>query len=270
MRAICGALSIIMALIIALPSMASADIDKPGGPQYANNIFSDFSTPTVAPGDTFVFSFNLTNPYDDVMAVMTNVNLTVGIYRYATQEEVTDVNQDFESPPCFENGDVETSVIIDELDIGETERIELGIAVGKSTPHGSYFSQATYFIRLKLSFLFEGNSTPVILQSRGYFSQEEWDDLVSFDPGESIIDMTYMESLGIDGLIPDSSFGVKIPIPKWPLGVLIGASCALGFGALYYFVLDNPGKYPSLEKRFYKLRGKMRELWGKLKHIRRK
>ncbi len=270
MRVICGALSIIMVLIIALPSMTTADIDRPGSPQYANNIFSGFSTPTVAPGDTFVFSFNLTNPYDDVVAVMTQVNLTIGIYRYATQEEVVDVDEDFESPPCFENGDIETSVIIDELGIGETERIELDIAVGKNTPHGSYFSQATYFIRLKLSFLFEGNSTPVILQSRGYFSQEEWDNLVSFDPGESIVNMTYMESLGIDGLIPDSSFGIKIPIPRWPLVLLIGASCVLGFGALYYFVLDNPGKYPSLEKRFYKLRGKMRELGSKLKHIGRK
>ena len=81
---------------------------------------------------------------------------------------------------------------------------------------------------------------------------------------------TYLKSLGVDGILPDSSFGIKIPIPRWPLGVIVAGCAGLSFMALYYFTLDNPGKYPRLEKRFYYLRGKLRETRGKLEYRRRK
>ncbi|MCU0860496.1 MAG: hypothetical protein MUE55_07935, partial [Thermoplasmata archaeon] len=219
---------------------------------------------------SLVFGFNMTNPYDDPACTMVDLNLTVGIYRYATQEEVRDLDDEFEDPPVFENGEPEMSLEFDELQLEETVRVDLSISTDKDTPHGSYFSQSTYFVRLRLAFNFEGNDTRVLLQSRGFFTEEQWDEMVSFDPEESIVNLTYMHSLGVDGLIPDSSFGIKIPIPRWPLGVLIAGCCLSAFMALYYFVLDNPGKYPSLEKRFYKLRGELSELRGKLEDLRRK
>lgn len=256
--------------VLVASGQSSADISLPGAPRYANNVFSDFVTPTVRPGESLVFGFNMSNPYDDPSGVMTNLTLTVGIYRYATQEEVRDVDSGFEDPPVFDNGLSEIPLGFDELGLGEKTRVNLTIQTEKDTPHGSYFSQSTYFVRLRLVFQFEGNETPVVLQSRGFFTDEQWDEMVSFEPDESIVNLTYMYSLGVDGLIPDSSFGIKIPIPRWPLGVLIGACCFTAFMALYYFVLDNPGKYPSLEKRFYKLRGELSELGGKLKDLRRK
>lgn len=217
-----------------------------------------------------MFGFNMTNPYDDPVCTMVNISLTVGIYRYATQEEVRDVDSEFERPPAFENGEPEIVLAFEQLSLEETVRVDLTVTTEDDTPHGSYFSQSTYFVRLRLAFGFEGNDTPVVLQSRGFFTQEQWDEMVSFDADQSIVNMTYMESLGVDGLIPDSSFGIKIPIPRWPLGLLIGGCCLAAFMALYHFVLDNPGKYPSLEKRFYKLRGELSELRGKLKDLRRK
>lgn len=265
-----GAAAAALTLLLLASGAASADIALPGSPHYANNIFSGFVTPTIRPGDSLVFGFNMTNPYDDPACAMADLNLTVGIYRYATQEEVRDVDSEFEDPPVFENGEPETSLEFDQLSLGETVRVNLTISTDDDTPHGSYFSQSTYFVRLRLVFNFEGNDTPVVLQSRGFFTPEQWDEMVSFDPDESIVNLTYMYSLGVDGIIPDSSFGIKIPIPRWPLGVLIGACCFSAFMALFYFVLDNPGKYPSLEKRFYKLRGKLRELRGKLEDMRRK
>jgi len=270
MRCIRWAAAAALTFLLVSSGAAYADIALPGMPHYANNIFSGFVTPTVRPGDSLVFGFNMTNPYDDPVCTMVGLNLTVGIYRYATQEEVRDVDAEFEDPPVFENGEPEISLAYDELPLGETVRVNLTVSTDKDTPHGSYFSQSTYFVRLKLVFSFEGNDTLVVLQSRGFFTEAEWDEMVSFDPDESIVNLTYMYSLGVDGLIPDSSFGIKIPIPRWPLGVLIGACCFTAFMALFYFVLDNPGKYPSLEKRFYKLRGELSELRGKLKDLRRK
>jgi len=270
MRWLSVALCVLMSGLIVVSGHSAADIPYPGMPQYANLMFGGFVTPTVAPGDDLQFSFNLTNPYDDPSGTMVGVNLTIGIYRYATQEESADVDEDFKNPPTFENGETEMPLELGAIQMGEIVRVSQTISTTKDTPHGSYFSQSTYFVRLKLDFRFEGNNTTVALQSRGYFTDEQWDTLVSFDPDKSIVNMTYLYELGIDGLIPDSSFGLKIPIPRWPLAVLIGACGFCGFMALYYFVLDNPGRYPSLEKRFYKLRGELRELWSKLKHTLRK
>jgi hypothetical protein len=270
MRCIRWAAAAVLTFVLLASGAGSADIASPGMPQYANNIFSGFVTPTVKPGDSLMFGFNMTNPYDDAACTMTNITLTVGIYRYATQEEVRDLDAEFEDPPVFGNGETETDLEFEQISLGETVRVNLTISTDEDTPHGSYFSQSTYFVRLRLVFEFEGNDTPVVLQSRGFFTAEQWDEMVSFEADQSIVNMTYMESLGVEGLIPDSSFGIKIPIPRWPLGLLIGGCCLAAFMSLYYFVLDNPGKYPSLEKRFYKLRGELCELRGKLKDLRRK
>jgi len=270
MRRIHWAAATFVTAIVLASCAGSADISSPGMPQYANNIFSGFVTPTVAPGESLTFGFNLTNPYDDAACSMANLTLTVGIYRYSTQDEVRDIDSEFENAPVFENGQTETDLEFEQLPLGESVTVELAITTDHDTPHGSYFSQSTYFVRLRLAFDFEGNGTPIVLQSRGYFTAAQWDEMVSFDEDESIVNMTYMESLGIDGLIPDSSFGILMPIPIWPLGLLIAGCCVAAFMALYYFVLDNPGRHPSLEKRFYKLRGELSELRGKFQNLRRK
>ncbi|MCJ7490195.1 MAG: hypothetical protein MUO87_08685, partial [Thermoplasmata archaeon] len=152
--------------IVIIQGQASASVPAPGLPQYANNMLSDFVTPTVAPGESLVFAFNLTNPYDDPECTMVNVTLNVGIYRYATQEEVRDVDGDFDDPPVFEGGDTETAVEFAELSLDSTERVALTIVTDKDTPHGSYFLQSTYFMRFRMEFTFEANDTQVVLQSR--------------------------------------------------------------------------------------------------------
>jgi hypothetical protein len=265
-----GWLAFPLIVLLVVQGQVGASVPVPGAPQYANNVLSDFATPTVAPGDSLVFAFNVSNPYDDPDCTMVNLSLEVGIYRYATQEEVRDVDDDFDRPPVFESGGPETIVEYAELGIDSSERVALTVRTDRDTPHGSYFLQSTYFVRFRLTFSFEGNDTTVVLQSRGYFTDEQWDEMVSFDPEESIVDLTYMSELGVDGIIPDSSFGLKIPIPRWPLALLVAACAGTAFMATYYFVLDNPGRYPKLEKRFYQLRGKLGELRGKFQNVLRK
>jgi len=264
------AVVIAIAASLVIPTCASADIPLPGSPKYANNILGGFITPTVSPGETVYFSFNVTNPYDNESAVMQNANLTLGIYEYATQEKNADVDSDFKHPPSIDGQGTTVAYNLSEIAVGETVRVELAIDTSKKTPHGSYFSQSTYFMRFMLTFNFPGNTTTVLLQSRGFFTDEQWDHMVSFSGNESIVNTTYMHSLGVDGLLPDSSFGIKIPIPRWPLYVLIAVICGITFLAGYNFVLDNPGKYPRLEQRFYYLRGKLSEFRSQLKDRRGK
>lgn len=260
---------ILLLLTLLSSQIATADISDPGNPTYTNNLFSRFRTPTVVPGDTVDFAFNITNPYNDPAAVMQNVTLVVGIYMYATQESEQTVSDSFPNPPLIHGTSTEWQENVSDLAPGGHSRIELPISTSKNTPHGSYFSQSTYFIRFNLTFNFLNNATDVVLRSRGCFSANEWDKIVSFEGNTSIVDRGYLKTLGVDGILPDSSFGIKVPIPIWPLGVIVVACVGLSSMALYYFVLDNPGKYPRLEKRLYYLRGKLREARGKLQHRRR-
>jgi len=270
MRLALAASSFILSFLLLSPSLVMGDIPDPGKPRYANNILGGFVTPTVAPGHEVDFSFNLTNPYDNASAVMENVTLIVGIYMYATQEKAEEVTSSFPHPPLFHHVTTEWREDNSQILPGETLRIELPIYTSKKTPHGSYFSQSTYFVRFNLTFNFPGNSTNVVLKSRGCFTESDWNTIVSFEGNQSIVNRTYLKALGVDGLLPDSSFGIKIPIPRWPLAVIVAGCVGLSFMAFYYYVLDNPGEYPRLEKRFYYLRGKLRESWSKLKHSRRK
>ncbi len=249
--------------ILASSPMASAA--PVGSPSYANRMLSGFSTPTVSPGHTVDFAFSITNPYDPAR-IMTGILVTVSIYKYATQEGTKDVNDSFANPPLMEGGSTAASVSIQNLYFNTTQRIELPIETTGKTPHGSIFSQATYFVRIRVSFNFNGNATQCVFMSRGWFTDQEWNSIVSFAAGESIVNTTRLKELGADGLIPDSSFGIKEPIPVWPLGVVIAACAGTAFMAFFYFVLDNPGKYPKLEKRFYYLRGKVSQLGGKFKN----
>lgn len=269
MKARLAATAIAFAVLMLLSGVATADISDPGKPRYANNILSSFITPVVRPGQTVDFSFNVSNPYG-VNETMTNVTLVVGIYMYATQEKAVNVTSSFDNPPLIHGVSSHWYEYIGILDGNETVRVELPIETDKNTPHGSYFSQSTYFVRFNMSFNFGGNDTQVVLRSRGWFTEEQWNEMVSFEGNQSIVNRTYMKSLGVDGLLPDSSFGIKVPIPRWPLGVIVGTCVLLCFAALYYYVLDNPGKYPKLEKRLYHLRGKLREFRSKLQYRGRK
>ena len=250
-------------LLYAGSASVLANVSDPGAPRYTNSMFGEFVTPTVSPGRTVDFAFNLTNPYPEPM---THIVLTVGVYEYATQDMAVEVNSSFKHPPLIEGLAPQQNLTVADMPAGNSTRLELPISTLKDTPHGSYFSQSTYFVRFRLTFSFEGSSTLVVLQSKGFFTEAQWSQLVSFTSGQPIVDTGYLKTLGVDGLIPDSSFGIKVPIPSWPLAVLIVACVFVSLMALYYFVLDNPGKYPRLEKRAYYLRGKLSELRGQPKN----
>ena len=74
-----------------------------------------------------------------------------------------------------------------------------------------------------------------------------------------------LEKLEVDGIIPDSSFGIKKPIPKSPLYVLI--SLTILFASLsIVFYLEEEGTYPELNKWLQKQRGKLNQLRLRLKY----
>jgi len=227
----------------------------------------NFATPQLAPGDSGIFKLELTNRYtyfggQDIH----NVSLTVEIYMRADIEDSEPINRVGKKPRIRE-ADGATGIISP-----QQMRWEYDTLPANATVHPSFnittteqTKQGTYFVRFALEF--EHNGTDRKMLSRGHWNATVWDDATTdatdSDPGN--IDI---EILGVDGVIPDSSFGVKKPIPRWPLYVLIGLTIFTG-GLAVIFYLEEEGTYPGLNKWLQQQRGKLEQLRLLLENRRR-
>jgi len=233
-------------------------------PRFVNKFLDDFSTPVIVPGQTGSFSFSINNPDPiNITGNMNNISLQISIYQYGTLEESAMV-VDISNPPMIsEVNSPEYQVDGINLGPGESQTITFTITTEKNTPHGSYFSQSTYFVRFGLEFDYEGVHYSMV--SRGYFDDVQWDHLTTTDTGAGEVNQTYLQELGYDGIIPDSGFALKIPIPMWPFYLLVLITIFVGMVAFSFFVLDNPGKYPKLERPLLRIYGKARQLTFRFK-----
>ena len=137
-----------------------------------------------------------------------------------------------------------------------TISLEFRIITNEETKEG------TYFVRFSMSF--DLNETERLMQSRGHWSMEKWEEATT-NVTEGTPGNINLEVLDVDGIIPDSSFGVKKPIPKWPLYVLITLTIVFA-GLSVIFYLEEEGNYPGLNKWLQKQRGKLNELRLRLKY----
>ena len=227
--------------------------------------FHNFSTPQIEPGDKGDFSLDIQNRYEEPID---NVILVAEIYHRAEidESETLDKIPSEERPvignTCWNSNCTETSDAnkatfdVGKIEANDTISFEFEILSKDDTKEG------TYFVRFTMNF--DHNDTSRIMQSRGHWSMEQWEEATSNvtegDPGN-----INLEVLGVDGIIPDSSFGIKKPIPKWPLYTLI--TLTLVFAVLsVVFYLEEEGNYPKLNKWLQKQRGKLNKLRLRLKY----
>lgn len=218
----------------------------------------NFATPQMAPGDSGIFKLQLTNRYIYFDGQdLANVNLTAEIYMRADIDDSEPIDQVKRKPSIMEaNGLVGINSL-------QEMRWEWPVIAPNATVYPSFnistqenTDQGTYFVRFALEF--EHNGTSRIMLSRGHWNATAWEDATSNatddDPGN--IDLSI---LGVDGIIPDSSFGVKKPIPRWPLYVLLCLTVFFG-GLAVVFYLEEEGTYPQLNKWLQQQRGKLEQL----------
>ena len=258
-------------LIIALISqpMGGGEIDD--YVSHPGNIpdFHNFSTPQLEPGQEGDFSLDVHNRYG---YSLDNVVIIAEIYHRADIDESESLDQisSNERPLvrelCWNRDEVENCVATDDarkatFKIGtiasnETILLEFEIVSKEDTKEG------TYFVRFSMNF--DYNSTSRVMQSRGHWSMEQWEDattnVTEGSPGNINLDV-----LGVDGIIPDSSFGIKKPIPQWLLYVLITLTIVFA-GLSVIFYLEEEGTYPELNKWLQKQRGKLNQLRLRLKY----
>ena len=233
--------------------------------------FENFTTPTIQPGTTDKVTFELENRYElkkmyeyiedinisNVTLEMSDVTLEIEIYRYVTLETSKNV-EDLDQTPKITGGNANlqstpnqyTAVYYwDSIQDKEVVQIELSIKSYSGSPQG------TYFVRMHLNFSFNGAYFD--MKSRGHFTQTQWDRATEnitgqeFDevPGKFIVGRLDLNILNVDGLITDTSFRVKEPIPLWPLFVLVGLAVLCLLLAVMFYNMDERGKFPKMKKR---------------------
>lgn len=217
--------------------------------------FENYTTPQLKPGQEGVFNFTIMNRYDKEIK---DVLLNIEIYRFATIHTTKEIEK-IGTPPTFRetnSPNVTFKFNNNSIGVNETIPIQFIIQTNSNTAEG------TYFVRCTLTFYY--NDTKYQMKSRGYFSNEEWEEATENatddDPGN--INLTFLDC---DGIIPDSSFGVKNPIPRWPLYVLIIATIFFAVLAIVFYIEDTQSS-PWLNKRIQRMRGKFYQFRRFLKH----
>lgn len=275
MRALALALSVLLVAMLLAPATAAEDFGTVGK---VNKLISVQETPSLAPGDSgrFVFFFNST--YTEAIR---NVTLNASIYQYATIDESVTIDSSwtYPYPRIEETGTREWNWTAPAVAPGSSTPLNFTILTApdsRDMPHGSVFSQSSYFVRFELRF--EGNvsgvMTPFRMASRGFFTSQEWEAATSANATDpctppSCRGNVNLTLLQVDGVLPDSSFGVKEPIPRWPFYGLIALAVVFLVLAFLFWVEENPGAYPRVETWWAQTRGRIARTLAPIRPLRR-
>ena len=262
MRALALALALLLIATLLAPAMDAEDFGSVGK---VNKLVNIQGTPQLAPGDRGLFSFEFNSTY---AVPIRNVRLNASIFMYATIDESirVDAAWPYAYPKIAETGSREWTWTAPTIDPGP---VPLNFTVvtapdSRDMPHGSVFSQSTYFVRFWLQFdgNVSGNMTRFRMASRGFFSNAQWDQATNATVTNpcrppSCRGNVNLTLLGVDGILPDSAFGVKEPIPRWPFYLLIGLAASFLVLAFLFWVEENPGAYPRVEAWWARTRGRL-------------
>lgn len=267
MRAV--AIAVIALVLLAGSVVADEDLEAPGR---VNRILDTFATPQLEPGGSGVLSFHLNNPYPDAM---TNVSLTAEVYFYATIEESSPVDANWTHPfPRFREADAATprraAWPVASLAPGTNVSLEATVETSADMPHGSVFSQSSYFVRFWLEFDYpaNANNSSAVVPGRGYFTLTEWEaattggecNPVDCKGGVNLTRLgSFLDRPRVNGILPDTAFGVKEPIPVWPFYALVVVMAFFLVLAFLFWVEENPGEFPRVEAAWARFRGVLRQ-----------
>lgn len=241
-------------------SGAYAEVTETSDPGKANKILSDFSTPIIRPGELGTLAFNVTNQYEGGFS---DVEFTAEIYRYANLDLEKDVSE-VEHPPVFKSSGT-TAVTQDLTPIPSNDSFpnRYTLKTDRSTEKG------VYFVRFMIEFTYDLTGNESVMKSKGYFSDSLWENATK-RPGST--DEPYYAGsinitlLGVNGILPDTSFSVKKPIPRWPQYLLGGLSAFFGIMAVMLYMQEEYNSFPWLEKILNEWSGKFKQFRRRLEH----
>lgn len=192
--------------------------------------FGNFTTPVIRPGEKGTYNFTVTNRYN---LSITDVTVVVEFYMWATIEEAKPIGDlGGPVPAIVGEGGPKKTTALGEIATGDHKAVVLEIVTERDTPKG------TYFVRHSITFKYDG--AQFNMSSRGFFTRDQWE-------GFDYSNLYYQ--LDSAGIVPDSSFSVKDPVPLWPLATLITLCVLLGALAVVFYLAEEHGdQYPRLKK----------------------
>ena len=255
-------LALALALLLLLPAArAQEDVRDPA----KVSAMLDFDGCQVAPGTSCAFEIHLKNSYAGAMRA---VNFTAEVFEYATIEErrTVDASWPYAYPGLNTTNTRKLDLALGDVPAGYVGPFNFTILTSWDMPYGSWLSQGSYYLRFRLEFDFtEGNATRrYTLASWGHFTQAQrlaatGQNPATCPPTDCRGDVN-LTTLWVDGLLPDSSFGVREPIPLWPYYLLIAGTVAFLVLAFFFYAEENPGTFPRTERAWALIRGKLRVL----------
>lgn len=180
-------------------------------------LLDDFKVPTIIPGEKGELSFSLTNRYD---YSITDLKLTAEIYMYKTLEMEKNVSELSETPVIIETNAQKIEFSYSLMNSNDEIKLSFDIFTSKSTPQG------IYFVRMKLEFSY--NDTNYTMYSIGSMNKEDWE----------IYALEGRLPSDCAGIIPETSFTVREPIPLWPLYLLICIAAVFAVLAIIFYFQD--------------------------------
>ncbi len=253
-------LSALLVVLFVVSSSVHSQVTEVSDPGKANKILSDFSTPIIRPSQSGKLSFNITNLYD---GDFTNIVFTAEIYGYANLDMEKDISKVTKPPTFKSSGETTTSFSLDVITSNDTYPNEYNIVTDKKTEKG------VYFVRFAIEFIYEPTGNLSTMQSRGYFTDSEWENATK-RPG--VPDTQYysgsinITALGVNGILPDTSFSVKTPIPQWPKYMLGGLAAFFGIMAVMLYMQEEYNSFPRLEEVLNQWSGKFKQFRRRLEN----
>jgi hypothetical protein len=175
------------------------------------------------------FILSITNRYE---SKITNVYLTINFYEYVTSEGSIPFSEINYIPLFVESNSPEISFDWYEQAPSVTNTVFFNVSAYDLTPPGTYFMRSVM--------VFDYNGTIYTMKSRGYFTDELWKQAEKTATPDDPAGIN-LETLGVDGIIPDTGFDVVEYKQKeeenydwiiWPAVIIL--IIAVGIGYFYY------------------------------------
>ncbi len=232
---------LLFALLLPVLISGTALAQPVSEPDKTNLILTIQASPQLVPGERGDLQLELHNPYDWAME---NVSLFGEVYAFLHRAERAEIAGLPNRPSLGTDGSTWTREF-GSLPAGGRRPTTIPVETSAQTPGGTVFTQGVYLLRFRLDFDYEGGLHAVMV-SPGFYTAEEWTSATRDATDEERATYRYVgfanySALGlvfglpsIDGILPDSGFGVKEALPLWPFQLLaVGAAISIALAAYY-------------------------------------
>ena len=233
---------LLLALLLSVLISGSALAQSISDPARTNLILSFQTSLQLVPGEGGEIRLELHNPYPWVME---NVSLFGEAYAFLHRADRAEIAGLPNPPSLGTEGSTSTRVEFGSVAAAGRRTAAIAVQTSPQTPAGSVFTQGVYLLRFRLDFDYEGGLHAVMV-SPGFYTGEEWAfatrDATDLERATyryvGFANYSYLGLVlglpSVDGILPDSGFGVKQALPLWPFQLLaVGAVISIALSAYY-------------------------------------